>query len=481
MEIIKMPMSRNTLCHPVSLRGGAVIKTLALLAALVIGSAAQAAGPVVAMERVSIGSDGHQSIGESFSSAISADGRYVAFDSADGYLGSPATHSNSVHLSAPTIGVPVVVYVRDRSLGTTELINVKPNGEVGNGWATGPAISADGRYVAFTSFAPDLVAGDTNGVADVFVRDRTLGTTVRASVVGDGPDIGGGGYGGASYLMPNWFSANGRYVLFSTYARLTSNDTNGTFHLYRRDLVAGVTELVSVNPLGIGVNNVNAGGSISADGRYVMFQSGSNDIVAGIPAFAQINNLFVRDMLLGVTTSLTPNLSTPDLCWFGSGDNQSYNLSRNGRFAVFNSYCDDIAPGQDMQDTLFVRDLLLGTTSILRLTESGVLDPAGGSFLSISNSGRDVVAWAYLDNFGGTNIDNFSGAYLRDRVGLQTFRISQRVDGAPANSYSYSPSVSGAGHIVFASDASNLVNGDTNGYRDIFVVTLDAVFAGGFE
>jgi WD40-like Beta Propeller Repeat len=453
----------------------------ALIVAFAAVPSAHAVGPVVALERVSIASDGSQAMADSFSSAISADGRFVAFDTGDPNLDPAATRARGGRSPAPASGFPYYVYVRNRPLGTTELISVTPSGQAGNGWAMGPAISADGRYVAFTSFASNLVAGDTNGFADVFVRDRTLGTTVRASVAGDGPDIGGGGFGNnANYLMPTWFSANGRYVLFGSNARLTANDTNGTTHLFRRDLLAGVTELVSVNPAGFGVDNVNAGGAMSADGRVIMFASSSTDIITGADPFGR-QNLYVRDMLPGVTTSLTPNLSTPDLCWGGSGDNHSYNLSSNGRFAVFNSYCDDIAPGQDIQDTLFVRDLVLGATSVLRLTDNGALDPRGGAYLNISASGRDVVAWTDSTQIGAGDTDNFADVFVRDRIGAHTFRISQRADGTPANASSLAPSASGAGHIVFASDASNLVDGDSNGYRDIFVATLDTVFAGGFE
>ena len=439
---------------------------------------AHAVPPLVAMERVSVDSDGGEANGSSFSSAISADGRYIVFDSAATNLAPMASGRSGSEMAAPA-GFPTEVYVRDRRLGITEWISVAAGGQHANAACNNPTISADGRYVAFTSVADNLVGGDTNGFFDVFVRDRTLNTTLRASVAGDGPDVDGGGYGNGDYAMPTWMSANGRYVVFVSTKKLTANAVTSTFHLYRRDLIAGITELVSVNPGGMSANNVSAGGALSIDGRYVMFQSGASDIVPGLPSHTQVT-LFVRDMLLGVTTSLTPNLSTPDLCWVSSGDNKSYNLSGNGRFAVFNSYCQDIAPGQTAQDRLFMRDLATATTSVLRLAQGGSEDPQGGAYLSAVNSGRYIVAWTAAALIPGDTND-LTDVFLRDRIAAHTFRISQRMDGASADQASYAPSISATGHVVFASDATNLIDGDSNARRDIFVATLDPLFAGGFE
>jgi len=447
---------------------------LAILAA----PAAQAVTPVVALERVSIATDGGQANGASFSSAISADGRYVVFDSGASNLTAAMQREPSAGPAAP-LGFPTNVYVRDRLLGTTELISVAAGGGPANAACNNPTISADGRYVAFTSVASNIVAGDTNAFFDVFVRDRMLGKTVRASVVGDGPDLDGGGYGNGDYYMPTWMSANGRYVVFVSTKQLTANATTSTFHLYRRDLFAGTTELVSVTPGGMAVNNVSSGGALSADGRHVMFRSGATDIVPGVPSFTNVT-LFVRDMLLGVTTSLTPNLSTPDLCWSISGDNKTYNLSANGRFAVFESLCRDIAPGQTLQDRLFMRDLATATTSVLHLAQGGAEDPQGGANFSVASSGRYVVARTAAALIPG-DTNNLFDIYLRDRATAQTFRISERIDGSSADQSSYAPSMGTAGHIVFASAATNLVDGDTNGHRHIYVATLDPMFEGGFE
>ena len=449
-------------------------------ATLAAAPVAYALGPVVALERVSITGGGASLNGDSFNAAISADGRYVAFDSA-------ATDLVPGAIAAPGVAAagdfPINVYLRDRAAATLELISIGLNGVAPNNFSGSPAISADGRYVGFSSTASNLVSGDTNGISDVFVRDRLLGTTARVSLPGDGPDTAGGG---ATYSqVSSWMSADGRYVIFSSSAKLTANNSNLFRHIYRRDLVANTTVLVDVNPSNVAADNDSGGdGSISADGRFVMFLSGSNDILPNANPFLTLH-LYVRDMLAGVTTSLTPNLSMPGLCPSYTGQSGTYNLSGNGRFAMFDSYCTDIAVGQDPLDGIFVRDLVLGVTRPFRLNDSGAPGgyPAGsGVYPSISNSGRYAVAWSQTMNIVAGDTDAYSDVFLHDFVAARTFRISQRADtGAPANGHSYMPLIGGAGHVVFASDASNLVDGDNNGLRDIFVATLDSVFAGGFE
>jgi hypothetical protein len=436
--------------------------------AAMAATAAHAVGPVVAIERVNVSGSGVQAAGTSFHAALSADGRFVAFDT--GAVISDAS-AESPSSSSP-LGFPVNVYVRDRVTGTTTLVSVGAGGVEANGFSNCPSISADGRYVAFSSTAGNLVAGDTNGTSDVFVRDRVLGTTVRASVVGDGPDTAGGGQ--SDNQLPNWMSADGRYVVFNSYAKLTANATNGQSHVFRRDLATNTTALVDATPGGVGGDHGSTGSSMSSDGRYVVFKSGATDLVAGANPWLT-DHLYVRDVLGGVT-SLTPNL-----CPNYTGQSGTFHLSRNARYATFESYCTDIAVGQDPADRLFVRDLAAGVTTPLRLNDNGA-PGADGAFMSISNSGRYAVAWSQAANIVAGDTDVYADVFLRDIAAGRTYRITQRADdGAAANQSSYSPMIGSGGHVLFASDATNLVDGDTNGARDIFVATLDAMYAAGFE
>lgn len=120
------------------------------------------------------------------------------------------------------------MFVRDRQSGRTELISIGTGGGPSLGFCFATAISANGRFVAFESNAPDLVAGDTNDAFDVFVRDRARRTTQRVSVADSGAQSDGFSFGGA-------LSANGGAIVFSSIAsNLVPNDTNGVQDVFVR-------------------------------------------------------------------------------------------------------------------------------------------------------------------------------------------------------------------------------------------------------
>jgi Tol biopolymer transport system component len=221
--------------------------------------------------------------------AVSANGRFFAFVRTPPQL-----------FRRPT-GV-ADVFVRDRQLGTTERVSVGPDGKAADGISHSPSISADGRFVAFGSFAANLVPGDTNHASDVFVRDRQLGTTERVSVGPDGAQAEGGEFFGS--YVPS-ISADGRFVAFESFA------TN---------LVPGVTERgIFVRDRKIGTTEFVGPGdevSISADGRFVAFRSSATNLVPGVTE----PGTFVRDRKMGTTE------------FVGPGDEAS--ISANGRFVA---------------------------------------------------------------------------------------------------------------------------------------------------
>jgi Tol biopolymer transport system component len=178
------------------------------------------------------------------------------------------------------------VFVRDRRAGTTGLVSVSSTGAQGNDFSVGSEISADGRYVAFTSVASNLVPGDTNNSNDVFVRDRRTGTTSRVSVTSTGAQASTD-----SYFSK--ISADGRYVAFSSPAtNLVPDDTNQAWDVFVRDRRAGTTTRVSVTSTGAQAS----GGlypSISANGRRIAFISDASDLVPGDTNGVQ--DVFLRD------------------------------------------------------------------------------------------------------------------------------------------------------------------------------------------
>jgi Tol biopolymer transport system component len=192
--------------------------TVLMLLSLLVNPALASPGTTT---RVSVASNGAQGNGDSFSSSISADGRYVAF------------HSIASNLVSGDTNGAWDVFVHDRQSGQTTRVSAASNGAQGNGDSESPSISADGRYVAFSSDASNLVSGDTNGAWDVFVHDRQSGQTTRVSAASNGAQ------GNGDSESPS-ISADGRYVAFSSDAsNLVSGDTNGAWDVFVHDRQSG--------------------------------------------------------------------------------------------------------------------------------------------------------------------------------------------------------------------------------------------------
>src|SRR5437660_1328853 len=236
--------------------------------------------------RVSVASGGTEGDDASLGSALSADGRFVAFDSAATDLVAGDTNGASD------------VFVHDRQTGTTERVSVASDGTQANNVSSYPALSADGRFVAFQSDATNLVAGDTNGATDVFVHDRQTGATERVSVASGGGTQGNRNSGGF-FAFPA-LSADGRLVAFQSDAtNLVARDTNGATDVFVHDRQTGTTERVSVASGGSQGNGFSAGPVLSADGRFVAFHSTATNLVAGDTNGA--TDVFVHDRQTGTT------------------------------------------------------------------------------------------------------------------------------------------------------------------------------------
>jgi len=215
----------------------------------------------------------------------------------------------------------------------------------------GPALSSSGRYVAFASDATNLVAHDTNGCSDVFVRDRRKGTTRRVSVSFEGPQGNRTSFGPA-------ISDDGRYVVFESNAKLAPADTNNFTDVYLRDRVAKATRLISVGRNGRqGNNDTSYRPAISSDGRFVAFRSAASNMVADDTNRAY--DVFVRDRVADVTrrVSVGPNGRQSDR------DSGEPAISANGRYVTYQSEATNLV----RKDTngafdVFVRDRVAKVT-----------------------------------------------------------------------------------------------------------------------
>jgi Tol biopolymer transport system component len=440
--------------------------TLAAAAILVLLGATSALSSPGTTTRVNVASDGTQANyhADGPQVSLSSDGRHVAFSSAASNLAVGDTNGQSD------------AFVRDRVTGVTERVSVASDGTQGNGSSEHPAISADGRFVAFRSGATNLVPGDTNSFLDFFVRDRVAGTTERVSLANDGSQANG-----PTPQIP-FISADGRFVVFVSYAtNLVPGDTNNKPDVFVRDRLSGTTERVSVaSDATQGDGDSGNATPITPDGRFVAFDSASTNLVPGDTNGWR--DIFVRDRLTGTTerVSLAGDGSQ------GNGFSDRPAISSDGRYVAFLSSASNLVAGDTSGDDVFVRDRLAGTTERVNIASDETQANAGGSgdAAEISADGRYVVFGSFASNLVPGDTNSFVDIFLRDRLSGTTERVSVASDGTQGNGASDYPAINADGDfIAFHSEAYNLVSGDTNGFADIFVharASMAFVFSGFF-
>ncbi|MCB1257930.1 MAG: PD40 domain-containing protein, partial [Microthrixaceae bacterium] len=343
-----------------------------------------------ATTRVSVASDGTQSTGPAFgwhtAASLSADGRYVAFSS-----------SASDLVPGDTNGA-IDVFVHDRVTGQTTRVSVASDGTEGNLNSFSPGISADGRYVVFYSSASTLVDDDTNNLMDTFVHDRVTGETTRVSVASDGSQGEFGKDWSPAIDGSPSISADGRLVAFVSIASsLVPNDTNGSFDAFVHNRDTGETSLVSASLTG-GVGNLASHTAmISADGRYVAFDSGADNLTTEPPRSSDQawNSVFVRDLQTNTTRAIVQS-------WRGSEWERGYlgSISANGRYVAFRSDSNQIIFGDrefiEHADRVFVADLWNGTTRVMSLEHIRGEAVATSTYPKLSSDGSTLAFTTYF-------------------------------------------------------------------------------------
>lgn len=297
-----------------------------------------------------------------YNGAMSADGRYVliASDAPDLVTGD-------------TNGLQDI-FLKDMNTGSIRRISLSSAGTQGNNASYLPGVSGDGLKMIYTSVATNLVTGDTNGFADLFLTELPQGTTTRIGVstagVAPNADIAWG-----------QISSDGRFVVFlSGASNLVSGDTNGFTDVFVRDLTAGTTERVSLSSAGAQANGQSAitmGGAISWNGRYVVFTSSATNLVTG-DTNAQ-DDVFVRDRLLGTTTRVSISTQGAQANSFiGNGV-----CSHGGRYVFFDSDATNLVTGDTNASTdIFVHDRVTGTTRQLSRNAAGQIGNGTSSLMN---------------------------------------------------------------------------------------------------
>ena len=358
------------------------------------------------------------------------------------------------------------VFVHDRETGITERVSVNSKGQEGNGTSSSPAISADGRFVAFVSVARNLVADDTNGVADTFLHDRWTDETTRVSVASDGTQGDAASFDGAPAL-----SADGLYVVFGSYASnlVPESDHNGIANpdVYVHNRLTQETRRVSVASDGTQGSNWSWKPDISSNGCFVTFSSWSNDLVSG-DTNSRID-IFVHNLHTGETSRASLSASGEE----GNGDSQYSAISGDGRYVVYGSDASNLVPNDtNGQMDIFVHDRQTGQTTLASVASDGTQGDNGSIHADISGNGRFVLFDSIGSNLVSGDTNNQMDLFLHDRLTGITTRASVAADGSEGNASSRLPSIDDHGFVMsFASYATNLVADDTNGYQDIFVYT----------
>ncbi len=387
--------------------------------------------------------------------AVTPDGRYVAFTAQDPNL-----------VPGDTNGL-YDVFVRDRSTGTLERGSVESAEAQALGGHSGCtcfgfeiytlAISDDGRRVAFMSEATNLVPGDTNVRRDIFLRDRTAGTTIRVSVDSIGTQSNDNSFDVT-------ISGDGTLVAFNSYAtNLVVSDTNNTLDLFGYTVATGAVERISLT---------NAGGpmppapspdrgprepSASTDGRYVAF---TTEVDLGVTdCVGQCTEVWVRDRVAGTTTQASQRSGDVGTVAGSSGRPR---ISGDGRFVALSAGSHLALPVSSFQD-VFLRDRLLGTTELVSIESDGTNQHVGCFASDVSDDGR-FVAYDCNGIFGADDTLNANDVYVRDRVLRQNVRVSVSQTLQQGNGASFNSSLSANGRfIVFESQTNTFIPGQPGG------------------
>jgi hypothetical protein len=429
-----------------------------LVVALVVATATPAHAAVSdrasagATVRVSVSSDGGQANGSSGASKVSANCRTVTFASA------------ASNLVAGDTSRRVDVFAHNVATDKTTLVSRALGGKRANGDSRPNGISATGRFIAYDSSASNLVKNDDNDQYDVFVRDATERRSERISVPAEG------GWGDGASFRPA-ISADGRYVAFDSYAtNMVPDDESSGFDVFVRDRQEKTTGRISIGMGGEEPDGESTGAAISADGRFVVFESGADNLVDND------GNGFVDVFLYDRENASTSLVSvgsdgSPANEFSGIAD-----ISANGRYIAFTSKATNLVD-DDTNGTIsdvFVRDRIAETTQLVSVNSDGEQGSDFGSLQgTVSADGAVVTFDSFSEGMVGNDTNLEPDVFVHFMDSGVTKRASVSSGGKQGNLGSVASAIADRGGCVsFTTGATNLVRHDTNDASDIMRRTI---------
>ncbi|WP_166868422.1 MULTISPECIES: PD40 domain-containing protein [unclassified Salinibacterium] len=376
-----------------------------------------------------------------------------------------AYHSSATTLVADDSNGSADVFLFDTSTGTTTLISRHTDGTQGNYGSFDPAISADGRYVTYDSYATTLVADDSNGSADVFLFDTSTGTTTLISRHTDGTQGDKDSYASA-------ISADGRYVTYESYATtLVADDSNGSADIFLFDTSTGTTTLISRHSDGTQGNDSSSGPAISADGLYIAYDSWADNLVDDDSNDA--HDIFLYKATTGTTTLISRHTDGTQ----GNDSSSGPAISADGLYIAYESRADNLVDDDDDggYPDVFLHDTATSTTTLVSRLTGGTEGDSWSQHPTISGDGRYITYKSYASTLVTGDTNAAWDVFLSDTATSTTTLISRHTDGTPGNSSSEGPAISTDGrYIAYESWADNLVDGDENEWIDVFLFAAPA-------
>ena len=408
--------------------------------------------------RLSTDSSGNEANNPSFDASLSQDGLLVAFDSL------------ASNLVSPDVGGFFDIFMKDRTTGLTEMVSVNSSGVQGNRDSILPFTSPDGRFVVFSSLSNNLVTSDTNGKYDVFLRDRLNGTTERVS-------IRGAGVQGNDDSFALGVSSDGNIVYFESNAtNLISSDTNAAGDVFIRNRALAKTTRVSVDSAGNEGNGFSWFGGMAQDASAVCFYSAATNLIPN--DFNAKNDVYLHDLISGITSRVSADPSGND----SNGPSILPRMSSDGRFIVYRSGANNlVANDTNTFLDVFVFDRAAGVNDRVSIDSYGnesnadsmdvpnFPNPDIATYGAISTDGQFVIFDSQASNLVDNDTNGLTDVFIHNRYTGLTQRVSVDSTGAESNDVALFGTISNDGSFgAFQSIATNLVTGDTNGVSDVF-------------